>query len=292
MNFKKFFAAAAACAVAAFSSVAMTVSAAEVAYTGPSAGALSVDNNGTDVRMNIFNEWGNDVRDINNQVVAEKNILVTFTISGLNGRTSNVDDAGNPTTAYEARLMGQAGSNQFWAEGDSANTAENKPVAITGDGQYTAEVVLSEATGSIECLLLQTNINFYQLAENPADVAASGVNITIDKIEVDADATTAPSTDSTTDNTSSSTTDNTSSSTTDNTSSSTTGGTTNSTTSGATGGSTAGTTSSSSNGAILGSSTQVNSTTTGDAGIAVAVAGLAVAAGVGAAAVALRNKKN
>ena len=292
MNFKKFFAAAAACAVAAFSSVAMTVSAAEVAYTGPSAGALSTDNNGTDVRMNIFNEWGNEVRDINNQVVAEKNIVVTFTISGLNGRTSNVDDAGNPTTAYEAYLMGQAGANQFWGVGKDGTNCDNKPVAITGDGQYTAEFALAEATGSIECLFVQTNINFYQLAENPADVAASGVSIKIDKIEVDADATTAPPTNSTTDSTSSSTTDNTSSSTTDNTSSSTTGGTTNSTTSGATGGSTAGTTSSSSNGAILGSSTQVNSTTTGDAGIAVAVVGLAVAAGVGAAAVALRNKKN
>lgn len=292
MNFKKFFAAVAACAVAAFSSVAMTVSAAEVAYTGPSAGALAVDNNGTDVRMNIFNEWGNEVRDISNQVVAEKNILVTFTISGLNGRTSNVDDAGNPTTAYEARLMGAAGTNQFWAEGESKNNSENKPVAITGDGQYTAEVVLGEPTASIECLLLQTNINFYQLAENPATVADSGVNIKIDKVETDGTAPTGGDTtpsDSNTDSNTDSTNSDTNS-----TNSNTTGGTSNNTTSNSTSGATNtnSTNSNSSGGAILGSSTNVNSTTTGDAGIAIAVAGLVVAAGVGTAAVVLRNKKN
>lgn len=44
-------------------------------------------------------------------------------------------------------------------------------------------------------------------------------------------------------------------------------------------------------GVVLGNSTQTNSATTGDAGVAAAVAGLVVTAGIGAAAVAMRSRK-
>lgn len=44
-------------------------------------------------------------------------------------------------------------------------------------------------------------------------------------------------------------------------------------------------------GAVLGNSTQTDSASTGDNGIVLAVAGLFITTGVGAAAVALRNKK-
>lgn len=289
MNFKKFFAAAAACAVAALSTVAMTVSAAtEIAYTGQSAGAVNVDNNGTDYRLNIYNTWGNDVKDINNNVTVEKNLAVTFTISGLGSHTTNVDDNGNPTTAYEARLMGAAGANEYWGESDpSKNSVSNPAVAITGDGQYTAVFNMAEPTGSIECLFLQTNINIYQLdVTNPANAAECGVTIKVDKIVADGDATTtggdtqdptqAPSDNS--GNNNQAATQAPANNNNNNNAQAATQAANN------TSGSTSG-------GAVLGNSTQTNSATTGDAGVAAAVAGLVITAGIGAAAVAMRSRK-
>lgn len=48
---------------------------------------------------------------------------------------------------------------------------------------------------------------------------------------------------------------------------------------------------STSGGAVLGNSTQTNSASTGDAGVAAAVAGLVITAGIGAAAVAMKSRK-
>lgn len=286
MNFKKFFAAAAACAVAALSTVAMTVSAAtEIAYTGPSAGAVNVDNNGNDYRFNIYNVWGNDVKDINNSVTVEKNLAVTFTISGLGSHTTNVDDNGNPTTAYEARLMGAAGSNEYWGESDpSKNSVSNPAVSIKGDGQYTAVFNMAEPTGSIECLILQTNINIYQLdVTNPASAAECGITVKVDKIVADGDTTT---TGGDTQNPTQAPTDNNGGSNPTTTQAQYNLNNTQTTTAANnTSGSTSG------GGAVLGNSTQTNSATTGDAGVAAAVAGLVITAGIGAAAVAMKSRK-
>ncbi|MGN1086158.1 MAG: hypothetical protein ACI4Q5_03900 [Porcipelethomonas sp.] len=289
MNFKKFFAAAAACAVAALSTVAMTVSAAtEIAYTGPSAGAVNVDNNGNDYRLNIYNVWGNDVKDINNNVTVEKNIAVTFTISGLGSHTTNVDDNGNPTTAYEARLMGAAGGNEYWGESDpSKNSVSNPAVAITGDGQYTAVFNMAEPTGSIECLFLQTNINIYQLdVVQPASAAECGITVKVDKIVADGDTTTTggdtqDSTQAPSDNSG------------NNNQAATQAPANNNNNNNAQAATQAAnnTSGSTSGGAVLGNSTQTNSATTGDAGVAAAVAGLVITAGIGAAAVAMRSRK-
>lgn len=289
MNFKKFFAAAAACAVAALSTVAMNVSAAtEIAYTGPSAGAVNVDNNGNDYRFNIYNVWGNDVKDINNNVTVEKNLAVTFTISGLGSHTTNVDDNGNPTTAYEARLMGAAGANEYWGESDpSKNSVSNPAVSIKGDGQYTAVFNMAEPTGSIECLILQTNINIYQLdVTNPASAAECGITVKVDKIVADGDTTTtggdtqdptqAPSDNS--GNNNQAATQAPANNNNNNNAQAATQAANN------TSGSTSG-------GAVLGNSTQTNSATTGDAGVAAAVAGLVITAGIGAAAVAMKSRK-
>ena len=288
MNFKKFFAAAAACAVAALSTVAMTVSAAtEIAYTGPSAGAVNVDNNGNDYRFNIYNVWGNDVKDINNNVTVEKNIAVTFTISGLGSHTTNVDDNGNPTTAYEARLMGAAGANEYWGESDpSKNSVSNPAVSIKGDGQYTAVFNMAEPTGSIECLFIQTNINIYQLdVANPASAAECGITVKVDKIVADGDTTT---TGGDTQDPTQAPSDNSGN---NNQAATQAPANNNNNAQTPTPQAANGTNGSTSGGAVLGNSTQTNSATTGDAGVAAAVAGLVITAGIGAAAVAMKSRK-
>lgn len=290
MNFKKFFAAAAACAVAAFSTVAMTVSAAtEIAYTGPSAGAVGTGNEGTNYRINIYNTWGNNVTDINNTVVAEKNITVTFTVEGLGSHKNNVDDAGNPTSSYEAVLGGAAGATVYHPGSTSGNTVENTPVPITGDGQYTAVFTLNEPTGTIECLYIQTNINIYQLdVADPKGAEDCGLTVKIDKIVADADASTTGGdtqdpTQAPSDNNNQNATQAPANNNNNNTQTQAqqqNNNTNNSTNNGSTSG-----------GAVLGNSTQTNSASTGDAGVAAAVAGLVITAGIGAAAVAMRSRK-
>lgn len=55
----------------------------EVAYTGPSDGAVSTENDGVSYRLNILNTWGNSVNDIDGNVVNASNVTVNFSVSGL-----------------------------------------------------------------------------------------------------------------------------------------------------------------------------------------------------------------
>lgn len=80
-------------------------------------------------------------------------------------------------------IAGQAGTNQFWdidSEGQS-------PVVITGNGSYTASYLATDATASIEAMLLETDINAYAYApEGTSDpLNDSGIEISIDEILVD-----------------------------------------------------------------------------------------------------------
>lgn len=177
MKMRNMVAAMTAVAFSAISCVAMSASAAvtEIPYTGPSAGALATENNGTDLRLNIFNEWGNEVRDINNATACEDNVTVTFTVSGIGTNSANTNEDGTAGEPYKAWLSGTIGTNECW---DSASPAY-APVAITGDGQYTATFALAEAADTVLCLIVSTNINLYNYGTSVADC---GVNITIDKI--------------------------------------------------------------------------------------------------------------
>ncbi|MGN1403024.1 MAG: cellulase family glycosylhydrolase [Ruminococcus sp.] len=82
---------------------------------------------------------------------------------------------------------GQAGTYAFW-EKDADGVI---PVAITGNGSYTASYILPEGdgTGSIECLILDSDINVYQFLPEDYDgsdrVADCGVVLTVDKITLD-----------------------------------------------------------------------------------------------------------
>lgn len=287
MKLKKIFAAAVACAVAALSSVAMTVSAAEteIAYTGPSADAFAMNDDGSTLRLNIYNEWlqspQSPVKDINNKGAFAESINVTFTISGLNG-SCNKNEDGSDGDAYKAELVGTVGTDNYWGTSDpSKNTVTNDQVAITGNGQYTASFKLSEASDTILCLILTTNINAYNYASD-GKPANTGITIKVDKITTGGAAVT-PSDNNTTPTQAQDNNNNTQTPTQaqNNNAQTPTQAQNNS---GSTGGSTSG-------GAVLGNSTQTNSATTGDAGVAVAVAGLVITAGIGAAAVAMGSRK-
>lgn len=290
MNFKKFFAAAAACAVAAFSTVAMTVSAAEteLTYTGPSENAFAINDDGSTLRLNLLNEWskGKETADVAKSGSFSESINVTFTISGLKGGC-NVNEDGSNGDPYYAELVGSIGEDNYWGTSDpSKNTVTNDQVSITGDGQYTASFKLAKPADTILCLILTTNINAFNYASD-GKPANTGITIKVDKVTtggaaVTPDNNTQTPTQAPADNNNTQTP--TQAQANNNNNAQTPTQAANGTSGSTSGGSTSG-------GAVLGNSTQTNSASTGDAGVAAAVAGLVITAGIGAAAVAMRSRK-
>lgn len=173
---KKIFAAATAVASVGVLTMATIPASAvvEIPYSGPSADALIANDDGKTARVNIINEWTQNinVQDINKNTVVNEFVEVEFEITGLGDKSSNVDDAGNPTDSYVASLQGQIGGVGNW--GDAAVTTP-----ITGDGTYTVRWDLTAASESIECLILSTNINFYQLKDEVTSIDDSGLSINV-----------------------------------------------------------------------------------------------------------------
>ena len=167
---KRIIASASAAAMAASALLAAVPASAasvekEIAYTGPSDGALAFENDGSSLRMNIFNEWGIDIKDIENKGDFSEKISVTFTVSGLGENSANIAEDGTETP-YEAFLSGSVGTDSYWGSTAEGNTVDNKSVAIEGDGTYMAEFLLSSPADTISCLILSTNINAYQYADS------------------------------------------------------------------------------------------------------------------------------
>lgn len=167
---KRIIASASAAAMAASALLAAVPASAasvekEIAYTGPSDGALAFENDGSSLRMNIFNEWGIDIKDIENKGDFSEKISVTFTVSGLGENSANIAEDGTETP-YEAFLSGSVGRDSYWGSTAEGNTVDNKSVAIEGDGTYMAEFLLSSPADTISCLILSTNINAYQYADS------------------------------------------------------------------------------------------------------------------------------
>lgn len=115
---KRIIASASAAAMAASALLAAVPASAasvekEIAYTGPSEGALAFENDGSSLRMNIFNEWGIDIKDIENKGNFSEKISVTFTVSGLGENSANIAEDGTETP-YEAFLSGSVGTDSYW----------------------------------------------------------------------------------------------------------------------------------------------------------------------------------
>lgn len=194
---KRIIASASAAAMAASALLAAVPASAasvekEIAYTGPSDGALAFENDGSSLRMNIFNEWGIDIKDIENKGDFSEKISVTFTVSGLGENSANIAEDGTETP-YEAFLSGSVGTDSYWGSTAEGNTVDNKSVAIEGDGTYMAEFLLSSPADTISCLILSTNINAYQYADSAEidemGAAAAGITFNIDKVTTMAEET-------------------------------------------------------------------------------------------------------
>ena len=186
MKMKKIIAAIAASAlsVTALATVSLSAFAAEtdINYTGPSTGAYKVE--GNDIRLNIWNTWGNDIKDLDtDKYNCSEWVKVDFTVSGLNGQTTNKDTTGANTDSYYAFLGGSVGANTQRFTKEDVESVGDSVVDITGDGQYTATFGLADPADTILCLYLQTNINAYN-REGFAndDPSTTGINIKVDRI--------------------------------------------------------------------------------------------------------------
>ncbi len=187
----------------------------EIEYTGPSEGSMSYGNDGVSLCRNILNTWTSpSISDIDGSEVTLTQILeVTFTVSGLPTDNETTTTEEETTTTEEITtteettttevvtttldpdatvygniwVAGQAGAYQFW-ESDADGVL---PVAITGNGTYTASYVIPEGdgTGSIECLILDSDINLYQFLPEDYDgddrVTDCGVTFDIESVALD-----------------------------------------------------------------------------------------------------------
>ena len=201
MKMKKIIAAIAASAVSMTALAAVSLSAfaeeTTISYTGPSTGAYKNENN--NLRVNIWNTWGNDIKDLDTDAHnCSEWVKVDFTVSGLNGQTTNKDTSDANTDSYYAFLGGAVGANAARHTREEAEAAGDSVVDITGDGQYTATFNLADPADTILCLYLETNINPYN-REGFAndDPSTTGINISIDKVYTvtpEEEATTEPAT--------------------------------------------------------------------------------------------------
>ena len=142
-----------------------------IAYT-QSEGSLSTDNDGVSLRRNIYNVWTSpQIEDINGSTTVEEYIAVDFTVSGI-GDASALDDG----SQFYAWIAGSVGTNSQWTLADAGDNI----TAINGDGDYTVTMPLADPSASIECLILQTNINIYAFG---GDVSATTANLTINSIK-------------------------------------------------------------------------------------------------------------
>lgn len=187
MNMKKFVAGFASAIVAASAAMAVSASAAEVAidYTQSEA-ATSTLEDGHSLRINLYNTWGNSITDLNPNGSFNEKVVVNFTVSGIGDTSTNDTYAtdGTVTTGEQlyAFLGGSIGGN---ARHTSTGLTGEEVCNINGDGDYSVAFLIPEASETIECLYLQTNINFYNFGvdgKTPESIADTAAKITINSV--------------------------------------------------------------------------------------------------------------
>ncbi len=276
MKMRNMIAAISAMAVSAACVAAMPAFAADktIAYTA-SEGSLGVGDNGTSLRRNIYNVWGNSVTDIDGATAVNDHVTVNFNVSGI-GSDSADPESGD---AYYVFLGGSiAGVSAHQSDYDNGSVPQGQFVNITGDGSYS--VTWSDTNSeNIDCLYLQSNINIYAYGEDKDAGTKATCVIDVTSIVTDDGVEEEPTTEATT-------------TTTEGASTTTTTGGGSTTKAGSTttkSGSTTTAAKNNSNSASTTTAATTTNTATGDnSGIAVAVAALAVAGG---ALVASRKRK-
>ncbi|MGN1403880.1 MAG: dockerin type I domain-containing protein [Ruminococcus sp.] len=106
-------------------------------------------------------------------------LAAAITVSAMPLSASALD--ATDEAPYTAWLCLQAGADMKWVSEseDAALVAEKNNISgteasITGDGDYSVDVTMVQGSGSIECLILSTNINAYAFVEDGKDPWTDG----------------------------------------------------------------------------------------------------------------------
>ncbi len=283
---KIFTVATAAAAIGAMAMTSIPASAAtEIPYNGASEDAYKIDDDGSTLRVNILNTWGNNFVDIDANTVCNEYIEVEFTISGIGSESYNKNEDGSDGDHYQASLVGTIGANKFWGKSDDVGSVGT--VEINGDGTYTVRSELSEAADTILCLILKVNVNVFNYSDT-GNLDESGISVVVNSIRTGDDpAAGGDATDGGTDGSGETTTSTTSG---DGSGSTTT---TTTTKSGGTSNSNSNSNSSKTNSSSNSTSNSTTSTVsqTADAGVVAIVVGAAAAASLAVGAMTIKRKR-
>ena len=149
-----------------------------VPYT-ESEGSLGKGDNGVSLRRNIYNVWGNEIEDIDENTAVNGYLTVTFEISGIGSDSALVNEEDGTSEPLYAFLGGSiAGKSYHQGEYNKGEVPEGQSVLINGDGEYSLTWA-DTYSSTINCLYIQTNINFYAYGENVEDVPDTTANIKV-----------------------------------------------------------------------------------------------------------------
>lgn len=122
----------------------ITVDGNAIAYNGPSDGAYRTGDNGTCIRLNIYNVWGgNDVQDIDFNFEAEKDVTINFNVSGLSAAIQKANGSGEETTTASDETTKADGTTKK----DDTTTKKDETTKSDGDGTTVAQEETTTATG-------------------------------------------------------------------------------------------------------------------------------------------------
>ncbi|MCD8219034.1 MAG: hypothetical protein LUC50_01375 [Ruminococcus sp.] len=130
----------------------------EIEYIGPSEGALAKENNGTDLRLNLLNTWGNDVQDITTEpeggLAEGDTIQVNFTVSDINQMASSGEgeETETPTTAAATTTT----TTTTVATDSADSTSDTDSSYLCGDYDGDGSITINDA---YNILLAYSNIS-------------------------------------------------------------------------------------------------------------------------------------
>lgn len=182
-----------------------------IEYTGPSDGAFRTNDDGSTIRVNIWNIWQSpNITDLGGSTSDDETkfefaddtgintgdvIVVNFTVSGTdadddngdsNGDNGDTTDSDVPSDAIaEAYFLGNIGAEYYWGADSDSNTG-NAPTTtyITGDGTYTVTWDLANGgTDTVEFLAVV--ISPVNGIENFTTDTFTDLVVTLDEVKVD-----------------------------------------------------------------------------------------------------------
>jgi hypothetical protein len=122
-----------------------------VQYT-QSSGAYCMNDDGKTLRLNIYNVWGSNVKDIDFDFTVEESITVNFSISGLGYDKTTEEETTTTepevTTTTEAEVTTTAEVDTITAEAGVTTTAEVDTTTAEADVTTTAEADVTTTAGA------------------------------------------------------------------------------------------------------------------------------------------------